>query len=118
MLICACTGNKAEQAAEGFLKSYLSMDYDAAVGYCSDNVGSSLRAASDNLQSLDTALVAKIKDAAAGTSYKIVSIDNETEKDKAYVTYQLFPMGSEQGQDMTMTLTKEGGKWLVSALGN
>lgn len=76
----------------------------------------SLRIATEDWQSLDTTLLARIKDAAAATRFEITSVDDESEKGRAYVKYLLYPMGSEIGQEMNMTLTKEGGKWLVSAL--
>jgi len=115
-LFCSCTGNKAGKAAESFLTNYLSMDYDGAAALCDSTVAANLRVASENWQALDTTLLVKIQDAAAATRYEITSVDDETEKGKAYVKYLLFPMGSERGQEMSMTLTKEKGKWLVSSL--
>lgn len=116
LLLCACTDDKAGKAAEGFLTSYLTMDYDAAAAYCDSSVSANLRIATEDWQSLDTTLLARIKDAAAATRFEITSVDDESEKGRAYVKYLLYPMGSEVGQEMNMTLTKEGGKWLVSAL--
>lgn len=116
LLLCACTDDKAGKAAEGFLTSYLAMDYDGAAAFCDSSVAAGLRIATDDWQSLDTTLLARIKDAAAATRFEITSVDDETEKGRAYVKYLLYPMGSERGQEMNMTLTREGGKWLVSAL--
>ncbi len=116
MLLCACTDDKAQQTAEGFLNSYLMLDYENALTYCNDAVAATVRAASDNWQALDTTLLNSVKEAAAGTRFEIVSVDTETEKGKASVKYLLYPMGSEQGSEMNMSLTKEGGKWLVSGL--
>lgn len=116
ILICSCTDDKAQQTAEGFLASYLMLDYENALTYCNDAVAATVRAASDNWQALDTTLLNSVKEAAAGTRFEIVSVDTETEKGKASVKYLLYPMGSEQGSEMNMSLTKEGGKWLVSGL--
>lgn len=116
MLLCACTDDKAQQAAEGFLASYLMLDYENALTYCNDAVAATVRTASENWQALDTTLLNSVKEAAAGTRFEIVSVDTETEKGKASVKYLLYPMGSEQGSEMNMSLTKEGGKWLVSGL--
>jgi hypothetical protein len=116
MLLCSCTDDKAQKAAEGFLSSYLTLDYENAVTFCDDAVAATVRAASENWQALDTTLLKSIKEAAAETRYEITSVDMESEKGKAFVKYLLYPMGSEQGSEMNMTLTKDGGKWLVSGL--
>ena len=116
VLLCSCTDNKAQQAAEGFLTSYLTMDYDGIAAFCDSDVAAKLSDATENLQALDTALLAKMKEASAKTRFEIISVDDETEKGKAFVKYMLYPMGSDQGQEMNLTLTKEDGKWLVSAL--
>lgn len=116
ILFCSCTDDKAQKTAEAFLTSYLMMDYENAVTYCDSTVAAALRTASDNWQALDTTLLKSVKEAAAGTAYAIQSVDMETEKDKAFVKYLLYPMGTEQGQEMNMTLEKRGGKWLVSGL--
>ncbi|MBR5735453.1 MAG: hypothetical protein IKX60_01465 [Bacteroidales bacterium] len=116
ILVCSCTDDKAEQAAEGFLSSYFQMDYDSAVAYCDSTVARNLRIASDNWQALDTTLLGMIKEAAANTRYEITSVDKESEKDKAFVKYLLYPMDSDKGQEMSMTLVKKGGKWLISSL--
>lgn len=116
MLICSCTDDKAQKTAESFLTSYLMMDYDSAVAYCDSTVAASLRLASDNWQALDTTLLKSIKDAAGSTTFSITEVDTESQKDKAFVNYLLFPLGGEQGLEMKMTLEKRGGKWLVSGL--
>ena len=116
VLLCSCKDNKAEVAAEGFLTSYLAMDYEGASAYCDSLVSNHLRRTTDGWQALDTTLLAKIKDAAAATRFEITSIDDETEKDKAHVQYLLYPVGSEKGHVMNMTLIKRNGKWLVSSL--
>ena len=116
VMFCACTDDKAQKTAESFLTSYLMMDYESAVAYCDSTVASALRTASDNWQALDTTLLKSIKEAAASTTYAIQSVDLETEKDKAFVKYLLYPMGVEQGQEMNMTLTKNGGKWVITGL--
>ena len=115
-LLCACTDDKAQKAAEGFLTSYLMMDYDNAVTYCDDAVAKAIVKSSENWQALDTTLLKSIKEAASSTRFEITSVDNESVKDKAFVNYLLYPMGSDRGQEMKMTLTKTGGKWLVSGL--
>jgi len=115
-LICACTDDKAQKAAEGFLASYLMMDYDNAVTYCDDAVAKAVTRSSESWQALDTTLLKSIKEAASGTRFEITSVDDESVKDKAFVSYLLYPMGSERGQEMKMTLTRTGGKWLVSGL--
>ena len=116
VLLCSCKDNKAEVAAEGFLTSYLAMDYESAAAYCDSMVANHLLRATDGWQALDTTLLAKIKDAAASTRFEITSVDDDTEKGKAKVKYLLYPMGSKKGHEMNMTLTKENGKWLVSSL--
>ena len=116
ILICSCTDDKAQQTAEGFLTSYLVLDYENALTYCNDAVAATVRAASDNWQALDTTLLKSMKEAATSTRFEILSVDTESEKGKASVKYLLYPMGSEQGSEMNMSLTKEGGKWLVSGL--
>jgi len=116
LLVCACTDDKAQQTAEGFLESYLMLDYENAVTYCNDAVAAAVRAASDNWQALDSTLLNSVKEAAAGTRFEILSVDTESEKGKASVKYLLYPMGSDQGSEMSMSLTKEGGKWFVSGL--
>ena len=116
ILAVSCTDDKAQQTAEGFLQSYLTQDYENALTYCNDAVAAAVRAASDNWQALDTTLLKSIKEASAGTRFEILSVDTESEKGKASVKYLLYPMGSEQGSEMSMSLTKDGGKWLVSGL--
>ena len=116
LLLCSCTDDKARKTAEDFLSSYLMLDYENAVSYCDDSVAATVRVASENWQALDTTLLNSIKAAAAGTRFEISSVDLESEKGKAFVKYLLYPMGSEQGSEMHMTLTKDGGKWLVSGL--
>jgi hypothetical protein len=116
LLLCCCTDDKAQKTAEGFLTSYLMMDYDNAVAYCDSNVTASLRLASDNWQALDTTLLKSIREAAGSTTFSITEVDTESQKDKAFVKYMLFPLGGEQGLEMKMTLEKRGGKWLVCGL--
>ncbi|MBO4657009.1 MAG: hypothetical protein J5639_04475 [Bacteroidales bacterium] len=119
-LLCSCApkgSGKAQQAAESFLTGYLSMDMEGIDAYCDSLVLSNLNRATEGWQNLDTALLAKMKEAAAKTRFEIVSVeDDETEKGKAHVKYMLYPMGNDHGQEMSLTLTKEGGKWLVSSL--
>lgn len=115
-LICSCTDNKAQQTAEGFLTSYLNMDYEGLAAYCDSDVAQAMNAATEGWQELDSTLLAKMKEASSSTRFEITSVDQETEKGKAYITYMLYPMGSEQGRQMSLILTKDGGKWLVSGL--
>jgi len=116
VLLCSCKDNKAEVTAEGFLTSYLAMDYEGAAVYCDSLVANHLRRSTNGWQALDTTLRAKIKEAASTTRFEITSVDDETEKGKAHIKYLLYPMGNEKGHEMNMTLTKENGKWLVSGL--
>lgn len=115
-LICSCTDNKAQQTAEGFLTSYLNMDYEGIAEYCDSNVAEALSVATQDWEALDSALLARMKEASSSTRFEITSVDRETEKGKAYIKYMLYPMGSEQGRQMSLILTKDGGKWLVSGL--
>lgn len=115
-LLCSCTDDKAQKTAEGFLTGYLAMDYDTAVTFCDEAMAANLLKATEGWQALDTLLLARMKDAASKTRFEIASVDDETEKGTAHVRYLLYPMGSEHGHEMNMTLKKDGGKWLVSAL--
>lgn len=120
VLVCSCTNrnssSKAQQTAEQFLTSYLSMNYEGIEAYCDSLMLSVLDRSTRSLERLDTALQAKMKDAAAQTRFEVTSVDEETEKGKARVTYMLYPMGSEKGHEMHLTLSKEGNKWIVSSL--
>jgi len=115
-LLCSCAGNKAEQTAESFLTNYLNMDYDAAAAYCDSTVAFSLRIASEGWQELDSALLVKIREASSSTRYEIVEVDDQSVKNEAHVSYLLYPMNSENGVEMSMTLVKEKGRWLVRSL--
>ena len=115
-LLAGCTGNKAEDAAEAFISNYLKMDYDKAASYCDENVASNLLQAGEGVNSLDSVMLAKVRDAAANTTFEIVAVDTKSDKDKAFVQYKIFPVYRQEGQQMQMTLTRQGGKWLVSAL--
>jgi hypothetical protein len=118
-LVCSCTNrnsSKAQETAENFLTSYLTMNYEGIEAYCDSLMLSVLDRSTRSLERLDTALQAKMKDAAAQTRFEVTSVDEETEKGKARVTYMLYPMGSEKGHEMHLTLSKEGNKWIVSSL--
>ncbi|MBR5671450.1 MAG: hypothetical protein IKX11_06290 [Bacteroidales bacterium] len=118
-LVCSCTNrnsSKAQQTAENFLTSYLTMNYEGIEAYCDSLMLSVLDRSTRSLERLDTALQAKMKDAAAQTRFEVTSVDEETEKGKAHVTYMLYPVGSEKGQEMSLTLAKQGNKWVVTNL--
>ena len=117
-LLCSCAdkhSSRAQQTAESFLNCYLSLDYDNINAYCDSSVMRVMNASSRNLDNIDSTLYARMKEAAAGTRYEIISVDEETEKGKAHVKYMLYPSTGKE-REMSLTLTKDGYKWLVSSL--
>ena len=114
-LICACTDDKAQKAAEGFLASYLMMDYDNAVTYCDDAVAKAVTRSSESWQALDTTLLKSIKEAASGTRFEITSVDDESVKDKAQDVFNdakegaaaAFATAKEKAQSTVEDIKKE-----------
>ena len=76
--ISSCTlqrrENSVTETAQMFLEAFYSMDYEAAAACSTEEFASKLEAGAD-YSSLPAPIALKVKEAAAATSFEIISID-------------------------------------------
>lgn len=119
-LFCCLSCNLAEQrateAAQNFLQAFNAMDYETAVLYCTPQFAEILEESTGDADDVPPAIMDRIKEASAETSFRIVSIVVNEEKTAATVECLLKVPGLEKEVPKTLGLLLEGSTALVDSI--
>ena len=119
LLLCTSC-NRVEKsvgaASEGFMKAYISMDYEAAAGFCTAPLAAMLTEGAEGMDEIPPVIMEKMKEASRETSFRIVSVTVNEEKTGAVVEMLLKAPGLEKEVPKTLSLLLEGRTALVDAV--
>lgn len=113
---CNRAPKRAAAAAEGFMKAYISMDYETAASFCTEPMSALLLESTLGMEDVPQAIMDKIKEASSETSFRIVSTVVDEEKTCAAVEVLLKAPGLEKEVPKTLRLVLEGSTALVDAV--
>lgn len=120
LMIASCTNREKEIAAhtKAFLDAYFNIDYKAASGFCTKELGSELIGSLKSLDSLEPSVRAMLEKQSKEAKTEIISIKADNNKDTAKVLYKVILPSFPKGIENTLSLVKMDKKWWVVALGD
>ncbi|MDP3451429.1 MAG: hypothetical protein Q8R90_00615 [Bacteroidales bacterium] len=118
LIIFSCNGSDkgARERAKMFLDSYFSIDYEAAAGYCTPELGQDLKEALKNIESLEKGVKEMIIKQTSEIKTEITEVKLFAGNDSLTVYYKVYLSGFPNGIDNTLIMVKEDKEWKVAVL--
>ena len=113
---CQSPETRVKNVAETFLHAYYTADYEAAAACCTPGLGERMSRVAAEMESVPAQTAQKIKEALAGTSFEIVSVELDEDAASAFVRYDLSVPDVEKPVPMTLKLQLEGRTALVDGI--
>lgn len=113
---CESTETRVRNVSETFLNAYYTSDYAAAAACCTPAYAAHLNRLAEQVAELPAETEQKMKEALAGTSFEIVSIEVDEEASTALVHYELSIPSVEKPVPMSLRLQLEGRTALVDGV--
>lgn len=113
---CQSPESRVKNVAETFLNVYYTPDYAAAAACCTPELGGRLLQLGEEMEGVPPQTAQRIKEALAGTSFEIVSVELDEDAASALVRYELSVPDLDRPVPKTLTLKLEGRTALVDGI--
>ena len=113
---CQSPETRVQNVAETFLNAYYTADYEAAAACCTPELAERINRMAGELEGVPAQTAQRIKEALAGTSFKIVSVELDEDAASAVVHYELSVPDIERPVPKALTLQLEGRTALVDGI--
>lgn len=101
-----------------FLSAYFAGDYEKAVTFCTDSLGSEVTKILSGFESLDPSTREMVIKQVSSLTTQITSVEKSDNKDTIKVNYKVLRPHTTEGADKTLSFIKQEKEWKVARLGN